>query len=103
MNVQCEWSGKIFSTIAAFVLHAVGEHVPVQALTIFQTFAAASAEEGSDVRVRLDVSLQFGGLLERLAALVADVFAQARLSLGLVHSHLVLKRKCRTTWVNYSE
>ena len=95
MNAQCEWSGKIFATIGALVLKAVGEHVPVQALAIFQSFSTNPAQEGPYIGVRLDVLSEFALLLECFSTFVTDMFAKARLSLRLVHSHLVLKRNFR--------
>ena len=79
MNTQCKWSGKIFSTISALILQPVGEHVPVQALSIFQSFSTEPAQEGPDIGVGLDVFFKFALLLEGFATLVADMFAEARL------------------------
>ena len=67
----------------------MGEHVPAQDLSIFKFFSADAAQEG-DVRVGLDVHLKTFLLLEGFATCVADIFGEARLSHGLVHSPLVL-------------
>ena len=44
-----------FSALVALVLEAVREHVAVEALLVFESFAAEAAQEGLAVVVGLDV------------------------------------------------